>query len=124
MAKVRKKSRRRKTRFRGNPTEMKTKKGGDFVTKSSYETRYAEMLEADPKVKRFVYEPFKIPYKVRGKKKNYIPDFLVEYVDGREELVEIKPAALVDLPRNKAKIKAGNNHETPFVVITEKELGI
>lgn len=103
---------------------MVTKKGGSFTTKSSYETKYAEILEADPDVVRFTYEPFKIPYKVRGRKKNYIPDFLVEYACGRQLLVEVKPAKLVGLPRNKAKFKAGENHKIDFVVITEEDLQI
>ena len=101
---------------------MVTKKGGSFITKSSYETKYAEILEANPDVVRFTYEPFKIPYKVRGRKRNYIPDFLVEYTCGRQLLVEVKPAKLVGLPRNKAKFKAGENHKIDFVVVTEEDL--
>jgi hypothetical protein len=109
-------------KFKGKPTKLKTKKGGSFTTKSSYETKYAKMLDADPNVVRFVYEPFKIPYQYRGRKKNYIPDFLVEYVDGSEELIEVKPKSLVNYGKNKLKIRAGERHEMAFRVITEEDL--
>lgn len=110
--------------YRGNGKKLKTKKGGDFTTKSTYETRYVDILDSDPTVVRFIYEPFKIPYKLGDKNKNYIPDFLVEYSDGHEELIEVKPKKLVDLPINRAKIKAGENHRLIFRVITEADLGL
>lgn len=115
--------RRGKLKYRGKSSKLKTKKGGKFTTKSSYETKFAELLDDDPNVVRFVYEPFKIPYKHRGRKKNYIPDFLVEYIDGTEELIEVKPAKLVSLKRNQAKIKAGENHGLAFRIVTEEDLG-
>lgn len=118
MAKKRRKKHKRKI------TTMTTEKGGTFVTKSSYETRYAEILESDPKVIRFTYEPFKIPYTFRGREINYIPDFLVEFICGKQQLVEVKPKRFVGSPRNRAKFKAGKDHEIDFIVITESELGI
>lgn len=108
---------------RGIPTRMSTLKGGNFTTKSSYETRYVDILEDDPDVITFSYEPFRIPYTFDGVDLWYIPDFLVKYA-GREELIEVKPAKLLDLPKNVAKIAALERHELPFRVITEGDLGL
>lgn len=107
---------------RGHGSHLVTVKGGSFYTKSTYETRYVAILEADDNVKSFVYEPLRIPYEFGGQQLYYIPDFLVEYCDGHEELVEVKPAKLVDLPKNRAKISAGKQFEIDFVVVTEDEL--
>lgn len=116
--------RKSRSKFRGKGKTLRTKKGGKLRTKSTYETRYVEILEADISVARFTYEPFKIPYYHNKRKKNYIPDFLIEYADGHKELVEVKPARLMNLPKNRAKIRAGMKHELDFVVITEAELGL
>jgi hypothetical protein len=113
-----------KIKFRGKPTKMRTKKGGNFTTKSSYETRFVELLEADDDVVSFIYEPFKIVYEFKGRKLNYVPDFLVTYVDGSEVICEVKPERLKDLPRNIAKFEAGMSHELDFRVISESDLGL
>ncbi len=107
---------------RGVASRLKTVKGGEFTTKSSYETRYALQLEADPEVVGFVYEPLRIPYEWDGCVRYYLPDFLVRYKDGREILVEVKPLKLVDLPKNRAKIDAGHGFRFDFVVVTEDDL--
>jgi len=109
---------------RGHGSHLVTVKGGSFYTKSTYETRYVEILEDDDNVKSFVYEPLRIPYEFGGQQLYYVPDFLVEYYDGHEELVEVKPAKLIDLPKNRAKITAGQQLEIDFVVITEEQLNV
>ncbi len=106
----------------GTPTRLVTAKGGEFTTKSSYETRFVKKLESDPEVVSFVYEPFRIIYEFEGTSLWYIPDFLVCYSDGREELVEVKPAKMVTLPKNVAKFEAGRNYHVAFRVVTEQDL--
>jgi hypothetical protein len=107
--------------------DMDTKKGGKFRTRSSYETRYAEILEDDSEVIRFKYEPFAIEYEFEGVKRFYTPDFLVTY-DNRDELVEVKPERMVEYGRNPIKIETAkeycNKHDLFFKVITEEDLNI
>lgn len=107
---------------RGIPSHLVTVKGGEFTTKSSYETRYVAIMEADPEVVAFVYEPFRIPYEFEEVQLWYIPDFLVHYSDGREELVEVKPAKMTTLPKNVSKFAAGEAAHVGFRVVTEEDL--
>ena len=111
---------------RGIGQECITTKGGTFKTRSSYETRYVWQLEADPNVARFTYEPFVVEYEHEGVLKHYIPDFLVVYIDGWIELVEVKPSRLVDIGRNPAKFVAARRYcvenDFDFVVVTERNM--
>jgi hypothetical protein len=109
---------------RGHGVRVITQKGDTFRTKSTYETRYVQILETDDNVERFYYEPLQIPYEFNGQQLMYTPDFLVYYKDGHEELVEIKPKSLVSLPKNAAKISAGMQFHAIFRVITEEELNV
>jgi hypothetical protein len=105
--------------------KMNTRKGGKFSTRSSYETRYVALLEADSEVLSFEYEPFTIDYRYGGITRCYTPDFLVEYAD-RIELVEVKPKRFLDIERNPAKFKAAEEHcieeGLVFKVVTEDGL--
>lgn len=120
------KRKRRPSPYIGKGITLVTVKGGIIPTKSTYETRYSLILDQDPNVVKFTYEPFKIKYKYGGRSRNYIPDFLVEYLDGSLVIVEVKPQKLVGKARNKAKIRAGKtygiNCGMSFAVITEKDL--
>ena len=76
-----------------------------IVYRSSYEFKYMRQLDNDPKVKQWASEEFSIPYysKVDGRKRRYFPDMYVEYVDGRKELIEIKPLSQCLPPKANAK---------------------
>lgn len=111
-----------KTYHRGYGVRLKTTKGGELTTKSTYETKYVETLEKDNNIAAFKYEPFDIEYEFNGVKLFYTPDFLVLYSDGHEELVEVKPTRMVTWPKNQAKFKAANDKHKCFKVITEKDL--
>jgi len=110
---------------RGVGQDMITLKGGNFRTRSSYETKYVNILESDPQVVKFEYEPFQIEYEHDGIIKSYTPDFLVIYED-HAELVEVKPSRLISMERNPAKFIAARRHcldnDLDFVVVTEKRL--
>ena len=112
---------------RGIGQEMHTTKGGTFKTRSSYETRYVELLESDPLVTKFEYEPLTIEYDHDGILKHYTPDFLVFYVD-HVELVEVKPKRMLDFERNPAKFKTARQwcmgEGLAFVIVTEDVLGL
>jgi hypothetical protein len=56
-------------------------------------------LDSDNEVACYYYEPFKIPYisNIRsGKIRNYIPDFLVAYKNGKKLLIEVKRASALN----------------------------
>jgi hypothetical protein len=107
---------------KGIGATLTTSKGGTFTTRSTYETRYVWLLEHNPMVAKFTYEPYKIKYKYRKRMRNYTPDFLVEYRDGSKVLIEVKPERMLRFAKNKAKIRAATAQETPFRVVTETEL--
>ena len=131
MRKVRRVRRRSRRAKRGVIT---TVKGGVVNYRSSWEMEYALWLDGNPDVASFGHETLIIEYVSNartGRKRRYYPDFVVRYVDGLVEVVEIKPAKRVHHARvQKKTIAAGEwarvNGAT-FRVITEvqlKELGL
>lgn len=73
--------------------------------RSSWERTYAQKLDEDPAVLSWTYESVAIPYIFDGKRRNYVPDFLVVR-DGSTIVVEVKPQSLREKPLNAAKFKA------------------
>lgn len=102
------------------------KNGKSVPYRSGMEKTVYQLLEKNGNVVKYEAEPFTVPYFFNGKQKNYIPDLLIEYIDGRKELAEIKPVVQVNLDQNKAKFNAcslfchirGIN----FRVITEQDI--
>jgi hypothetical protein len=66
--------------------------------RSSWEQMFCEFCDSHPSIVKWASENIRIPYQnpVTGKLTNYVPDFLIQYVDknGQEhvELIEIKPS--------------------------------
>lgn len=124
--------RKRSTKRRGHYITgvfTSTKTGQACKYRSGWELSYLTYLDNEPTVLTFGYESVKIPYvsNVRtGKLRTYFPDFLVEYVDGHKELVEIKPSKRVHQVAVQKKLKAAGihcqAHGLTLVVITEHEL--
>jgi len=67
---------------------------------SDMERMMMAKLERDPEVVRWQKRhSVSIPWiDAQGRKCNYRPDFLVEYADGRKEIIEVKNPALIDSP--------------------------
>lgn len=78
--------------------------------RSSWELACMKWLDSNSAILTYDYEPFKIEYCKTGRKQKhkryYIPDFLVEFTDGRKELWEIKPKQFVDNERTVLKKEA------------------
>jgi len=78
-----------------NPQKYQGK--GKIVWRSSWEHKFMVFLDQTPSIKAWASEGIEIPYidPTTGKKRRYIPDFLIQYVDKNginiTELVEIKP---------------------------------
>lgn len=88
-----------------------------------------QYLDRDPDVVVWAYECIEIPYVSAprsGRIRRYIPDFLVERVDGSRAVVEIKPSCRVARPTNVKKFAAAcewcARHGVEFVIVTEVEL--
>jgi hypothetical protein len=75
---------------------------------SDLERRMMERLEHDPEVKRWMKRHgISIPW-IDGQKhqRRYVPDFLVEYDDGRKTLIEVKDPSRLDSNEVQRKRKA------------------
>ena len=77
--------------------------------RSGWEWRFMEFCDSNPSVIRWASEPLRIPYfnPVTNKKTNYVPDFLIEYIDKDQrthvEMIEIKPSKERILERAKSQ---------------------
>ena len=87
----------------GQYTSIKT--GATCNYRSSWEAEFMRILDFEPRVATWNYEPFTIPYVYEGKTRRYIPDFLI-VLDGEDVLVEVKPPSLTDTGLNEAKRQA------------------
>jgi hypothetical protein len=86
----------------------KEKDKNEFFVKSSYEKIYVDLLNRDPLILFFQYEPkeFKVFYKdSNNKRRTYQPDFLIN----GKEIVEIKNTWNAKLPETLEKEKAFKN---------------
>jgi len=86
-----------------------------------------EHLDVNPNVSSWDYECIRIPYYYENNKRWYVPDFLIEFSDGRKEIWEIKPKELIDTTANKLKSEAAlkfcpENGINDYYVLTRDEL--
>lgn len=113
----------RKPKFRKGEYES-IKMGRNFTYRSGYECTVYELLDNWVEVIAFAAEPFKIPYVFEGKPHTYTPDIIVNFVDGHQELWEVKPENQTALPVNKAKWKSAEaaclTRGWTFKVVTEQ----
>jgi hypothetical protein len=80
-----------------------TKTGKVCNYRSSWELHLMKMIDKDPRVETWSYEPLSIPYILEGKSKRYIPDFHIVSSTGKDYLVEVKPSNLTQTSMNSAK---------------------
>ena len=95
--------------------------------RSSWELAAMGYLDGDPSVSSWNYECLRIPYYYENNKRWYVPDFFVEYSDGRKEVWEIKPKQFIDSDANKLKSEAAakfciENGISNYYVLTRDEL--
>lgn len=131
MAIPKKMKKKKKRRGHYNRGEYTSPIAGLCKHRSGWELAYMKYLDENPDVTKWEYEKLKIEYVSNtrtGKIRNYIPDFYVEYSDGRREVVEIKPQRKLDQAIIKKKTSAAQswcfNMGIIFVIITEVELKI
>lgn len=95
---------------------------------SNWEKLFFFKMDNNPNVKSVIRVPFTIKYINPNDNDwhNYLPDFLVEYNNGKKELIEIKPNYLLTDPIVKAKesysIKYCSENNLSYKFITEDHL--
>lgn len=111
---------------RGKGSWHESLKCGKCWCRSTYEKAYCEMLDSDNDVISYKVEPLYMKYKLDGRERNYVPDFLVRHVDGTQTLVEVKPSSMLTLPSNIAKTIAAleycSKEGLVYKIITESDL--
>lgn len=92
----------------------------ELIYRSSFELNTMRILEKDPNVILYLYEPVFIRYTDNN---YYKPDFLVWYLDNTIKIIEVKPSGLVDNPKNQLKFDAArkycNDNGYEFEIWTE-----
>jgi hypothetical protein len=101
----------------------------DIWYDSSYELEALKILEEDLLVVDFGRNKFRIPYVCNNIKRRTVPDFLVEYWDGKKKIIEVKPQRKIDqIEQERVKIKTIANYcmnnDLNYATWTEKSLGI
>ena len=68
------------------------------IYQSDPERKFMEELESDERVSKWTKNHgIRIPYfNLDGRLAHYTPDFLIEYTDGKQEIVEIKGGHLIN----------------------------
>jgi hypothetical protein len=101
-------------------------KCGVIPYRSSLELQFMEILDGNPNVDSYEYEPEGIPYTLEGKPHKYYPDFLITWTNGRQEVIEIKPSSELQTIKNKAKFDSAQLYYEElgikFNVLTELSL--
>lgn len=79
----------------------------DIHLDSSWEQKFFPDIQEDPEVVLVIRprDPISYVSPLDNEIHSYFPDFLVEYLDGRKELIEIKPEYKLSNPVVKEKIK-------------------
>jgi hypothetical protein len=66
----------------------------EFWVRSSFEVAAVALLDEDPSVSRFVYEPI-----FSHNNRKCVPDFLVTYTDNSQRLIEVKASWRLRIPK-------------------------
>lgn len=108
------------SKYRGNINRI--------TYRSMWERRFMLYCDRSPNILKWSSEELHIPYYFEEDSKwhNYYPDFVVDTLDGRTIVVEIKPHYQRGYKKNKAKWKTAREYckeyGYEFKVMTEKEL--
>jgi len=96
---------------RGTLTNLRKSPYGKESYDSALEREYMVELERDAAVVEWTKEHnLKIPYKLLGFTRHYLPDFLVEYKDGHKEIHETKGLPLMLWASTKLKGEAAEEY--------------
>ncbi|MCM3576406.1 TnsA endonuclease N-terminal domain-containing protein [Mesobacillus subterraneus] len=113
-----------KLSFRGKHNS--TKMHRMIPWESTLERDFIKLLDYDPTVISYKFQPEKINYVYKGKKRKYFPDFHVLKNDMKEYIYEVKAFEKTEDEENKVKFQVGmkfcSERKMKYVVVTEKEI--
>lgn len=95
---------------------------------SSLKEDYIQILEFNPKISLYCEQPIKIIFQANNKLNYYEPDFYIEYIRGKKELIEINPEKkfkigyLEYLKKNKVIKEFCDSNNIDYNILTEKEI--
>lgn len=96
---------------KGTLTNLKKSPDGKENYDSALEREYMVELERDSAVIKWTKNHgIKVPYKILGFTRHYLPDFLVEYKDGHKEIHETKGLPLLLWLSTKLKREAAEKY--------------
>ena len=115
----------RNPRFKQGKYES-TKTGKTLGYRSGLEEKLYKVLDQHDEVMSFYSEPFNIDYIHKGQAHKYTPDLIVNFMDGRRQVWEVKPSNQTDLEMNKNKWRAAEEackiRGWSFEVFTEQRI--
>jgi hypothetical protein len=98
----------------------------EIYFRSSYELYSFILLEHNSSVKQYGTCYFSIPYLFEGKAHRYIPNIMVEYIDGSKAIVEVKPTGRLQTAVNVIKFEVGarycRENGMQYVIWTEYDI--
>lgn len=113
-----------KLSFRGKHNS--TKMHRMIPWESTLERDFIKLLDYDPTVLSFKFQPEKINFVYKGKKRKYFPDFLVLKNDMKKYIYEVKAFEKIEDEENKIKFQVGmkfcSERKMKYVVVTEKDI--
>lgn len=134
MASKKKKRKKRGSRYHTGQYSSIKLLNGPIKYRSGWEKLFMEWLDANDDIQSYEYESIVIGYISNFKSqklRHYYPDLFVHYVDGHNELIEIKPKSklLHKLVLKKAQAAEVwcKEHNATYKLVTEndlKQLGI
>ncbi|RBP02057.1 TnsA endonuclease N-terminal domain-containing protein [Rossellomorea aquimaris] len=93
---------------------------------STLERDFIKLLDFDPTVVSFKFQPEQINFIYKGKQRKYYPDFLVERNDFEKYIYEVKAFEKIEEDINKLKFQVGikfcSERNMKYVVVTEKDI--
>lgn len=93
---------------------------------STLERDFIKLLDYDPTVVHFKFQPQRIDYTYLGKKRKYYPDFHVVKSDMKEYIYEVKALDKIKDETNKIKFQVGmkfcSDRNMHYVVVSEEDI--
>lgn len=101
--------------------------GKSVYFRSSWEEATMRWLDANIDVVTWDYECIRIPYRYDHHKRWYIPDFVVTFQDGHQEMWEIKPKEFIGAEKIRMKTEAAQEYcqresISSYVILSRDEL--
>jgi DNA-binding CsgD family transcriptional regulator len=115
--------------YSGINTPWQSAKTGRWeMAHSTYELLRMAQLDADESIADWSKKTPMVQYTdASGKQRTYVPDFLIEYEDGRTVVEEVKPEFQLSTPTVKAKLDAAREQfkkqGIEFRIVTQHDIG-